>query len=208
MTVSDLASPTQRYDVTAVRHGQTSWSHSGRHTGWTDIPLDETGRHQAALAGSRLVGHEFVLVLASTLGRARETCRLAGLGATAVEDPDLREWDYGDYDGRTSREIARQRPDWSLWTDGCPNGEDAAAVAARADRVIARCRRAGGPVALFAHGHLLRVLAARWVGAAPDLGAHLGLSTAAVSVLGWERETPVLTRWNDTSHLDPSAALR
>lgn len=207
MNVSAVTSSAQRVDVTAVRHGQTSWSQSGRHTGWTDIPLDETGRHQAALAGSRLVGHDFALVLTSTLGRARETCRLAGLGSSAQEDPDLREWDYGDYDGRTSREISRERPDWSLWTDGCPNGEDATAVAARADRVIARCRDAGGPVALFAHGHLLRVLASRWVGAMPGLGAHLGLSTAAVSVLGWERETPVLTRWNDTSHLAPFAAL-
>lgn len=194
--------------MVAVRHGETPWSRAGRHTGWTDIPLTDEGRHQAALAGSRLHGYRFGLVLASPLGRAEETCRLAGLGAAAVTDPDLREWDYGEYDGKTSSEIHRERPEWSLWADGCPGGEDAAAVATRVDRVIARCRSVDAPVALFAHGHLLRVLAARWVGSDPPLGACLALSTAAVSVLGWERDTPVVMRWNDTSHLEDSSSIR
>ena len=193
--------------VIAVRHGETAWSSSGRHTGWSDIPLNDAGRHQAALAGTRLSGMAFELVLVSPLGRAVETCRLSGFGPQAVEDPDLREWDYGAYDGLTSREINARRPRWSLWADGCPDGEDAAAVAARADRIVTRCRSTNGPTLLFAHGHLLRVLAARWVGAAPHLGASLGLSTAAVSVLGWERNTPVIIRWNDTTHLDPAGSL-
>ena len=199
---------TDRHELVAVRHGETSWSRSGRHTGWSDVELTAEGRHQAALAGTRLRRRAFALVLTSTLVRARETCELAGLGAGAEPDPDLREWDYGDYDGRTRAEILRERPGWWLWTDGCPNGEDATAVAARADRVIARCRRADGPVAIFAHGHLLRVLAARWLDASPVLGASLGLATAAVSVLGWERDTPVIERWNDTAHLEGSGQLR
>lgn len=199
---------TGRHEVVAVRHGETSWSRSGRHTGWSDVELTAEGRHQAALAGARLRRRPFALVLTSTLVRARETCALAGLGEGAEPDPDLREWDYGDYDGRTRVEILRERPDWWLWTDGCPNGEDAPGVAARADRVIARCRQADGPVAVFAHGHLLRVLAARWLDAPPVLGASLGLATAAVSVLGWERDTPVIERWNDTTHLEGSGPIR
>lgn len=198
----------EHHEVVAVRHGETAWSKSGRHTGWTDVDLTAQGRHQAALAGTRLVRSAFAKVFTSPLVRARDTCTLAGLSAGAEADPDLREWDYGDYDGRTRVEIQQERPDWWLWTDGCPNGEDAARVAARADRVIARCRATDGPVALFAHGHLLRVLAARWLDASPTLGASLDLSTAAVSVLGWERDTPVIERWNDTSHLEGDRALR
>jgi probable phosphoglycerate mutase len=196
---------TQR--VVAVRHGQTEWSAAGRHTGRTDIPLTDAGRHQAALVASRLAGVPFALVLTSPLGRARETSRLAGLGDRAVVDPDLAEWDYGEYDGRTTADILRERPGWSLWSDGCLGGEAAADVAVRADRVVERCRAAGGDVVLFSHGHLLRVLGSRWVGAEPTFGAALGLSTAAVSVLGYERDTPVLDRWNDTSHLESSLAL-
>lgn len=174
---------------------------SGRHTGVTDIPLTEGGRHEAALAGTRLLGREWALVLTSPLGRAVDTCRLAGLGDRGRSDADLVEWDYGEYDGRTTSDICAERPGWWLWTDGCPGGEDADAVAARVDRVIARCLGADGDSVLFAHGHLFRVLAARWLGAAPTLGASLLLSTASVSVLGWERATPVLARWNDTGHL-------
>lgn len=196
------------HEIVAVRHGETAWSKSGRHTGWSDIALTAEGRHQAALAGGRLGGQHFALVLTSPLVRAVDTCHLAGLSAGAAREPDLREWDYGDYDGKTRAEITHERPGWQLWTDGCPGGENVAQVAARADRVIERCRAASGPVALFAHGHLLRVLAARWVGADPTLGAALDLSTAAVSVLGWERRTPVVERWNDTSHLEGGAAMR
>ena len=207
MTESPAYEP-PTHEVVAVRHGETAWSKSGRHTGWSDIALTAEGRHQAALAGCRLGGQRFALVLTSPLVRAVDTCRLAGLSAGAEHEPDLREWDYGEYDGKTRAEITHERPDWRLWTDGCPGGETVAQVAARADRVIERCRTAGGPVALFAHGHLLRVLAARWVGADPVLGAALDLSTAAVSVLGWERATPVVERWNDTGHLEGGGAMR
>ena len=193
--------------VLTVRHGETAWSASGRHTGRTDIPLTEAGRHQAALAGARLVEATFALVLTSPLERARETCALAGLGDAAVVDDDLQEWDYGAYEGLTTDEIRRQRPGWYLWRDGCPGGEQAVDVGRRADRVIARCRAAGGDVAVFAHGHLLRVLGARWTGAGATFGASLLLSTAAVCVLDYERETAVLARWNDTGHLEPSLVL-
>jgi len=193
--------------VVTVRHGETEWSADGRHTGHTDIPLDDTGRHQAALVGRRLEATAFALVLTSPLQRARDTCRLAGLGDRAEVDPDLLEWDYGEYDGRTTEDIRRERPGWWLWRDGCPGGEQAADVGSRADRVVDRCRQAGGDVALFAHGHVLRVLGARWVGTEPTFGSVLLLSTAALSVLGYERDVPVLVRWNDTAHLEPSLAL-
>ena len=179
-----------------VRHGETEWSASGRHTGRTDIGLDDAGRRQAEALGRLLAGHSFGLVLTSPLQRARETCALAGYGDRARVDEDLREWDYGDYEGVTTDEIRSARPGWTLWTDGCPHGETAEQVAARADRVIARVRAAETETVAFAHGHLLRVLAARWVGLDASAGALLALDTATVSVLGWEREQPVVRSWN------------
>jgi len=179
-----------------VRHGQTEWSASGRHTGRTDIPLDENGREQARELAATLAALPIALVLTSPLQRARETCALAGLGDGAVVDDDLQEWDYGDYDGLTTDEIRAARPDWTLWRDGCPGGETAAQVGVRADRVIRRARDAGGDTIVFAHGHLLRVLAARWIGLGPEAGALLALTTATVSLLGWEREQAVVRRWN------------
>jgi len=187
--------------VVLVRHGETEWSRDGRHTGRTDVPLTDVGRRQAVAAGSRLYGRTWAMVLTSPLLRATETCRLAGLGELAEVDPDLVEWDYGDYEGLTTATIHDRNPSWSLWDDGCPNGERASDVAARADRVIARCRGVDGDVAVFAHGHLLRVFGARWTHAAPEFGAHLLLSTASVSELGWERATPAIASWNGTSHL-------
>ena len=179
-----------------VRHGQTEWSASGRHTGRTDLPLDENGREQARELAATLAVLPVALVLTSPLQRARETCALAGLGDGAVVDDDLQEWDYGDYDGLTTDEIRAARPDWTLWRDGCPGGETAAQVGARADRVIRRARDAGGDTIVFAHGHLLRVLAARWIGLGPEAGALLALTTATISLLGWEREQAVVRRWN------------
>jgi len=184
--------------VVTIRHGATEWSESHRHTGRTDIPLTDEGRQQAAALRPRLAPRDWALVLTSPLSRAAQTCALAGLADQSVLDPDLLEWDYGDYEGLTSAQIQEDRPDWCLWTDGCPGGEQAADVAQRADRVIARCLAAPGDVAVFAHGHLLRVLGARWVGAAPAFGASLLLSTTGVSTLGWEHSTRVIESWNDT----------
>jgi probable phosphoglycerate mutase len=180
-----------------VRHGETEWSLSGAHTGRTDIPLTAAGRVRAAAVGRYLAGRKFAGVLVSPLGRARETCRLAGYENAQI-DPGLSEWDYGDYEGRTTAQIQAKRPGWSLWSDGVPNGETAAQVAARADGVIAHALAVGGEgdVALFAHGHILRVLAARWLDLPPEDGRLFALGTAAVSTLGYERETRVITRWN------------
>ena len=179
-----------------VRHGETEWSASGRHTSTTDIPLTEQGRAAARALRERLAGQEFALVLASPRTRARTTAELAGFEPEI--EPDLAEIDYGDYEGRTTPEIREQRPGWSLWADGSPGGETLAEAGARADRVIARALAAGGDVAVFAHGHILRVLAARWIGLAPERGANLALDTAAVCELGFERELRVISRWNLT----------
>jgi broad specificity phosphatase PhoE len=187
--------------IVLVRHGETEWSRSGRHTGRTDIPLTARGRHQATEVAAVLPAMAWSRVLTSPLQRAAETCRLAGLGEHAQFDHDLEEWDYGEYEGVTTREILERRPGWWLWTDGCPGGEGPGDVAARADRVLERCRALDGNAILFAHGHLLRVLAARWIGADATLGAHLVLSTAAISMLGWEHAMPVIFRWNGTAHL-------
>ena len=183
--------------LTLIRHGDTEWSLSGRHTGWTDIPLVDSGRRQAELLGTRLAGRSFGLVLSSPLSRALETCRLAGLGASVVTDPDLREWNYGDLEGQTSDEIRRSMPGWTIWSGPVPRGETADEVGQRADRVIARVLPVDGDVALFAHGHLLRVLAARWLGLPPDHGALFELGTATLSRLGWERERRVIELWNE-----------
>jgi broad specificity phosphatase PhoE len=179
-----------------VRHGETDWSASGRHTGATDIPLSEAGRAAARALGAALATHAFATVLSSPLSRARETCILAGFGDQMQLVADLREWDYGEFDGLTTAEIRTIRPGWGLWADGCPGGESAPAVGARADRVIELVGTSDGDVLAFAHGHLLRVLAARWIGLPAADGALLALGTASLSVLGWEREQPIVRRWN------------
>ncbi len=185
-------------EAVLVRHAETEWSLNGRHTGRTDIPLTEHGRDVAAGLRERLSAWSFDLVLVSPSLRARETCELCGLDAGAQLRPDLLEWDYGEYEGLTTPEIREQRPDWRLWRDGCPGGESAADVGARADRVIEEILASHARVAVFSHGHMLRVLGARWMALGPELGARLGLSTAAICVLGHERDTQVLARWNDT----------
>ncbi len=188
-------------EIVLIRHGETEWSRDLRHTGLTDVPLTDEGRRQAAALGVPLAGRDFALVLTSPLGRALETSRLAGLAGAAQVREDLGEWDYGDYEGLTTLEIRERRPEWWLWRDGCPGGEDPAQVGGRVDRVLSEARAADGNCALIAHGHVLRVLAARWIGLGAADGARFGLSTATVSVLGWERDTPVLSLWNDAGHL-------
>lgn len=186
-------------DIVLVRHGVTEWSESGRHTSQTDLPLKTEGEQDAIRLRPRLARWQFALVLTSPLQRARETCRLAGLGAEAQIDDNLAEWNYGDYEGQTTVEIREQlgRPDWTVWNGGrMPRGESVDDVGARVDRVIARVAAAGGPVAVFGHGHCLRILAARWLELAPVEGARLALHTGTLSVLGYERETRVLQRWN------------
>ncbi|HUY22310.1 MAG TPA: histidine phosphatase family protein [Acidimicrobiales bacterium] len=191
------ASPGPPARLVAVRHGATKWSRAGRHTGRTDLPLLEQGVREAEALRARLSGHDFARVYTSPMARARQTCELAGFAGSAVAWDDLREWDYGDYEGLTTDEIRTGRPAWSLWRDGAPGGETAEDVGRRADRVVAAVRELAGDVLVFAHAHLLRVLAARWVGLAPEAGALLALAPASVSVLGWEREVAVLDRWND-----------
>jgi probable phosphoglycerate mutase len=180
-----------------ARHGETEWSSLGRHTGRTDIPLTDMGRAQAIRLGDQLRGRTFALVLTSPLQRAAETARLAGFG-DAVAEPDLLEWDYGDFEGRTTREIRETDPEWTIWRGPWPGAETLDEVAERADRVIARVRAVDGDVLAFAHGHLLRVLAARWLGLAPAAGGMFALSTATLSLLGWERGAPVIERWNES----------
>jgi broad specificity phosphatase PhoE len=186
----------RRPEVVLVRHGETEWSRAGKHTGRTDVPLTEAGVRDAAALGSALAARRFELVLTSPLSRASETCRLAGLGDVAVPSDDLLEWDYGAYEGRTTAEIRAERPGWSLWRHGVPGGETAEQVGERADRVVAKLRASDGDAAVFAHGHLLRVLAARWLGLDPAEGRLLALDTASLSVLGYERETAVIRLWN------------
>jgi broad specificity phosphatase PhoE len=184
-------------ELVLVRHGETLWSRDGKHTGRTDIQLTEEGRRQSERVGDKLRGRRFALVLASPLQRAAETCRLAGLGDVAVFREELMEWDYGAYEGRTTAEIRTQVPGWSLWREGVPGGEAAADVGRRVDAVIADVRAVDGDVALFAHGHLLRVLSARWLGLLPTEGRLFALDPATISTLGYERETPVIRRWNE-----------
>jgi probable phosphoglycerate mutase len=183
-------------EIVLVRHGETEWSRDGRHTGRTDVPLTDEGRRQARLAGDRLEGRAFERVLTSPLSRAAETCALAGLGDRAEPRDELMEWDYGDYEGLTTPQIRDKRPGWFLWRDGCPGGEGPDDVAQRVDRVVAELREARGDVAVFAHGHVLRVLTARWLGLGPEAGALFALATATLSMLGWERETAVIRLWN------------
>ncbi len=180
-----------------VRHGATEWAVSGRHTGASDIPLTDGGREQARRLRSKLGGRTFARVLSSPLSRALDTAKEAGYGEVVEIDEDLHEWRYGRMEGRTTEEIRTEIPGWTVWSHGVEDGETADDVAERVDRVIARVRAADGDVALFAHGHVLRVLTARWLGEPPANGRLYALSTATVSVLGWERETPVIERWNE-----------
>lgn len=188
-------------EILLARHGETEWSLDGRHTGTTDIPLTDGGRDQARRLGERLSGRSFERVLSSPLSRALETCRLAGLEDQVELAPDLVEWDYGEYEGLTTAEIRETVPGWTVWTHPIPGGEAAEAVGARVDHVIARVAKLEGDAVVFAHGHVLRVLAARWIGLEPEAGARLALSTATMSALGWEREQRVVRLWNDGAHL-------
>ena len=186
-----------RHDVWLVRHGETDWARLGRHTGRTDIPLTDVGREQARTLGRRLAGHPFALVLTSPLSRAAETAALAGFEDEAQPDPDLQEWNYGAFEGRLTSDIRTELPGWTIWDGPWPGGETIGEVAARADRVIARLRQADGDALVVAHGHLLRVLAARWLDLAPTAGGRFALGTATISILGWERERAVIEAWND-----------
>jgi broad specificity phosphatase PhoE len=184
-------------EVVLVRHAETEWSRDGRHTGRTDIPLTDRGRMGARTPAAKLRGRTFRLVLVSPSRRARETCELCGLGDQAQSRAELLEWDYGDYEGLTTPQIEAIRPGWSLWRDGCPGGESPADVGARADRLIAELRAVDGDAAVFSHGHMLRVLGARWIELAPSLGARLRLSTGAICTLGYEHATAALSSWNN-----------
>lgn len=184
-----------------IRHGETEWSATGRHTGRTDVPLSAAGQRQAAALGRRLAGRSFALVLVSPLARAVETCRIAGYGDVAQFTDDLLEWDYGAYEGRTTADIRTEVSGWTIWIGNPPAGETIEQVSRRVTTVINRATAAGGDVALFAHGHVLRVLAACWLGLPPRAGRLLALDTASLSVLGYERETRGITTWNQDWHL-------
>jgi probable phosphoglycerate mutase len=186
-----------------ARHGETAWSITGQHTGLTDLPLTERGEQNARRLGERLVALTFAKVFTSPLQRAARTCELAGFGAAAEIDPDLVEWNYGDYEGVRTAEIHAKRPDWQLFRNGCPNGESPERIGARADRVVSRVRAINGDVLIFSSGHFLRVLTARWLGVEPAAGRFFMLSTASVSVLGYEHSLsqPVIRLWNDTRHV-------
>ena len=186
--------PTEQ--IVLVRHGQTEWSKAGKHTSRTDLSLIEEGRDRALALRPELDRWSFSLVLSSPLKRARETCELAGFGDQAQVDDHLREWDYGEYEGLTTPEIRTENPGWDLWRDGCPGGERPEQMAARADRALASLRTADGAALVFAHGHILRVVTARWLQMGPEAGARFALEAGALSVLGYERETEVLRRWN------------
>lgn len=183
-------------NVFAIRHGETAWSLSGQHTGTTDIPLTENGRRLARCLRPVLARTAFEVVLCSPKRRARETCELAGFGNRVVVDPDLAEWNYGQYEGLTPAQIHRLAPSWLLFRDGCPGGERPEEVGARVDRVIARSRAAGSNVVLFAHGHVLRVLAARWIGLPAVAGQHFLLGTGTLCVLGYYGDIPAVSVWN------------
>jgi len=185
----------QESEVWLVRHGETEWSRSGQHTGVTDLPLTDAGVEAARTLAGLLSGVRFDLVLSSPMVRARRTAELANVEGARIKD-DLVEWNYGDYEGRTRKDIQSERPGWSVWTEGAPGGESPEVVSARVDRVISTCRSSGGRSLLFAHGHVLRGLAARWIDQPIDLGAHLRLDTATLSVLGYDRGTPTIERWN------------
>ena len=197
------AAATATGELWLVRHGETEWARLGRHTGRTDVPLTDLGRGEARALGRRLAGHSFGLVLTSPLSRARDTAALAGFGAVAQPDPDLMEWDYGRLEGRETADIQAAYPGWTIWHGPWPGGETIAQVATRADRIVARSRsgQVAGDVLVFAHGHLLRVLAARWLGLAPESGGLFALGTGTISVLGWEHASPVVQAWNEPCRL-------
>lgn len=190
--------------LVVVRHGTTAWSLSGQHTSTTDLPLLPAGEQQAREVGRLLAGWSFASVRTSPLARARRTAELAGFGAVAEVTDDLREWGYGEHEGRTTDEIRDLCPGWTIWRDGPDGGERASEVGARADRVVECARSAGGDTLCFAHGHILRVVAARWIGLPAAAGSFFSLDAGAVGVLGWERGTPVLKEWNRSA----SGALR
>jgi broad specificity phosphatase PhoE len=189
--------------VYLARHGETAWSLTGQHTGLTDLPLTDRGEQNARRLGERLRGLTFAKVFTSPLKRAARTCELAGFGRVAEIDPDLVEWNYGKYEGRRTADIRAERPGWQLFRDGCPGGESLEQVAARADRVVGRVRAVAGDVLLFSSGHILRVLAGRWLGVEPTFGKFFFLSTASLSQLGYEHDqtSPVVRLWNDTRHV-------
>jgi broad specificity phosphatase PhoE len=182
--------------VVLVRHGETEWSRELKHTGRTNVPLTDRGREEAERVGEALRGRTFTLVLTSPLQRATETCRLAGFGEVVRLRDELREWDYGDYEGRKTEDIRKDVPRWTVWTGGVPNGETIEQVGARADRVLVEIRALDGDVLVFSHGHLLRILTARWLGLEPRAGALFALDAATLSTLGYERETSVINEWN------------
>jgi len=184
-------------ELVLARHGETEWSKLGRHTGRTDVPLTAAGRSQAQALGAALAGRRFVRVLTSPSSRAVETCRLAGFGEVAESRNELLEWDYGLYEGRTTVEIRGERPDWTLWRDGVPGGETLAQVGERVDRLLAELADVTGAVLVFAHGHLLRILAARWLDLDPSYGRLFALDPATISILGYEHEQRVIRRWNE-----------
>ncbi len=190
-------------EIYLARHGETAWTLSHQHTGRSDIPLTERGESNARSLGERLRGVLFVRVMTSPLQRARRTCELAGFGATVAVEPDLAEWDYGEYDGLTTAEIRRKNPQWSLFDQGCPGGESVEQVGARADRLIKKLRAKAGRQLLFGHSHFFRVLAARWLGLPPSGGRFFYLSTASLSIQGYEHgiEEPTIRLWNDDRHV-------
>ena len=193
-----MSNPEQK--VYLLRHGETEWGLNGRHTGVTDIPLTENGRKLARQLQPILAREKFVMVLTSPLQRARDTCELAGLGTLASVDRDLMEWNYGEYEGLTTDQIRQTRPDWSVFRDGCPGGESPLQVSVRADRIVSRVRTVDGNVALFSHGHILRVLAARWINLSSSYGENFLLDTATLNVLGYYRESPAFKIWNAPLH--------
>lgn len=199
----------RRPEIWIVRHGETDWSREGRHTGRTDVALSANGERQSLAIGRLLGGRRFALVLSSPLRRAWDTCRLAGYGDVAQVTDLLREWDYGAHEGRTTAEIQREEPGWTVWSGEAPGGESAEKVGDRADQVIERAVAAAGDAALFGHGHQLRVLAARWLGLSPRAGRLFGLDTASIGVLGYEYDTRIIRAWNLAAdgNSQPGAAL-
>jgi broad specificity phosphatase PhoE len=189
--------------VHLARHGETAWSLSGQHTGRTDLPLTDHGERQARALGERLRGLRPAAVLTSPSLRAIRTCELAGFGERAEIEPDLAEWDYGHYEGRRTSDILAENPGWQLFRDGCPGGESPSEIASRADRVVARLRAIGNDVLVFSSGHILRVMTARWLGLGPEGGRLCLLSTASVSMIGYEHNLsePAIQLWNDTRHI-------
>ena len=185
------------HEIWLMRHGETEWSRSGQHTSRTDLPLTPMGEDRARRLGKLLEGRKFALVLSSPMRRALDTCRLAGFNPQVSED--MREWDYGEYEGLTTAQIRQTAPGWAIWTAPPKGGETIEQVSARADRVLARALEAQGDVALFGHGHMLRVFAARWIGAAPDCGRALALATGSASVLGWEHDWRVIRLWSQVA---------